>query len=339
MRVGYNPNKDKELEKNNYNHQVIVPVHIPTQEGYFKGSFQILQYCLESLFKTSHSKTYFTIVNNGSCEEVIIYLNQLHQENKIHEIIHTTTIGKLNAILKGLTGNKFELITITDSDVLFLNDWQNATYEVFEAFPKTGVVCTTPSSKSFNYKTFNIFFEMMFSKKIIFTPVKNPKALENFALSIGNPNFYNAIHLKKYLTISNNEISAVIGAGHFVATYRGDVFLDLGIKASCYSLGGTSESDLLDLPTIKKGYWRLSTADNFTYHLGNVEEFWMNEKLEELRKEELVLDFMIHPALHKQSKFVFWFKNILLEKIMYKKSVKQCFLQYWGLTKEEARNY
>ena len=111
MRVGFNPNKDKVLSKSDYNHQVIVPVYIPHQNDYFKDSFQILQFCLESLFKTCHDKTYITIVNNGSCEEVIIYLNQLHQENKIHEIIHTTTIGKLNAILKGLTGNKFELIT------------------------------------------------------------------------------------------------------------------------------------------------------------------------------------------------------------------------------------
>lgn len=339
MRVGYNPNKDKPLEKSNYNHQVIVPVHIPNQEDYFKESFQILQFCLESLFKTSHAKTYFTIVNNGSRAVVIDYLNQLYHENKIHEVIHTTAIGKLNAILKGLTGHQFELITITDADVLFLNDWQKATYEVFEAFPKTGVVCPTPSSKSFNNKTFNVFFEKMFSNVLKFSPVKNSKALEDFALSIGNPDFYNHTHLKKYLTISNNEMSAVMGAGHFVATYRGAIFLDLGTMTSSYSLGGTSESDLLDLPVIKKGYWRLSTTDNFSYHLGNVEEFWMNEKLKDLRKEELVIDFMLHPALPKQSKLIFWFKNIFLEKIMYKRSVRQYFLQYWGLTKEEAQNY
>ena len=164
MRVGFNPNKDKVLPKSEFTHQVIVPVYIPHQKDYFKDSFQILQFCLESLITTSHSKTYITVVNNGSCEEVIVYLNQLHQEGKIQEVIHTTAIGKLNAILKGLTGHQFPLITITDADVMFLNDWQKATYEVFEAFPRAGVVSPVPNPKNLRYYTANIIGETFFSK-------------------------------------------------------------------------------------------------------------------------------------------------------------------------------
>ena len=61
-----------------------------------------------------------------------------------------------------------------------------------------------------------------------------------FAKSIGNEDFYNATHLKKILTITNKNISAVIGAGHFVATYRGSVFDLLNNRYSPFSLGGTS---------------------------------------------------------------------------------------------------
>ena len=286
MRVGFNPNKDKVLPKSDYTHQVIVPVYIPHQKDYFKDSFQILQLCLESLFKTCHAKTYITVVNNGSCVEVVNYLNQLHQEVKIQELIHTTAIGKLNAILKGLSGHQFPLITITDADVMFLNDWQKATYEVFEAFPKTCLVCTTPSSKSFNDKTFNILTERLFSKSLAFSMVKNPTAFEAFATSIGNPNFYKSVHFEKYLTLTNDKISAVVGAGHFVATYRGDIFSDLGVTATSFSLGGTSEAEILDLPVIRKGYWRLSTDENYTYHLGNVIEPWMQETFNALKNED-----------------------------------------------------
>ena len=148
MRVGFNPNKDKVLSKSDYTHQVVVPVYIPHQNDYFKDSFQILQLCLESLFKTCHDKTYITIVNNGSCIEVVNYLNQLQQEAKLQEVIHTTAIGKLNAILKGLSGHQFPLITISDADVLFLNNWQKATYEVFEIFPRAGVVSPVPNPKN-----------------------------------------------------------------------------------------------------------------------------------------------------------------------------------------------
>ena len=118
----------------------IIPVYIPNQEGYFKESFAVLKLCLNSLFKTCHKQTYFTIVNNGSSKEVSAYLDGLFQENKIQELIQTSAIGKLNAIFKGIAGQQFPIITITDADVLFLNNWQQETYAVFEAFPKTGSV-------------------------------------------------------------------------------------------------------------------------------------------------------------------------------------------------------
>lgn len=339
MRVGFNPNKDKVLQKSDYTHQVIVPVYIPHQEDYFKDSFQVLQLCLESLLKTSHSKTYISVINNGSCSEVVAYLNLLHQENKVHEVIHTTAIGKLNAILKGLTGQQFPLITISDADVLFLNNWQKATYEVFEAFPKTGAVSTTPSSRSFNDNTFNIIFENLFSKRLCFSKVKNPLALEKFALSLGNKSFYKPIHLEKYLTISKNDFYSVVGAGHFVTTYRGDIFSTIGVTSSSFSLGGTSENKLLDLPVVQQGYWRLSTIENYTFHIGNVSEPWMTETLNELKKETEFISFDLHQSLIKPSKFLFWIKNKLPEKLMYRKPIRRLFLKYKGLQKEEALDY
>ena len=44
MRIGFNPNKDKKLIKSDDFHQVIIPVYIPNNKGYFKDSFIILKY-------------------------------------------------------------------------------------------------------------------------------------------------------------------------------------------------------------------------------------------------------------------------------------------------------
>mgnify|MGYP006210777449 CR=1 FL=1 len=126
------------------------------EEGYFKDGLQILKLCLDSLIITSHDKTFITVVCNDCSLQVMDYISLLYIQNKIHEVIFTNGIGKINAILKGLAGQNCPIVTISDADVLFLNGWQKATYEVFEAFPKAGVVCTTPSSKSFNNKTFNL---------------------------------------------------------------------------------------------------------------------------------------------------------------------------------------
>ncbi|KAF2081182.1 glycosyltransferase family A protein [Flavobacterium sharifuzzamanii] len=337
MRVGFNPNKDKRQKKNDFFHQIIVPVYIPNHEGYFRDSFKILKYCLESLFKTSHNKTYFTIVNNGSCQEVVDYLEELRKENKIHEVVHTTAIGKLNAILKGLVGHKFDLITITDADVLFLNNWQKATYEVFDAFKKAGAVGSTPSSKVLKQYTSNVIIENIFSSDLKFTKVLNPDAMKKFANSIGNANFYNDNHLKKNLTISSQNIRAIIGAGHFVATYRGQIFEHLKTKYTSYSLGGDSETYILDQPVEEKGYWRLTTEANYTYHMGNVFEEWMNDFYVLLVQEADEINVPINSAYKPKTYFDRFTKSLF--KIMIKKTFWKLFLRYKGLTKKEAQNY
>ena len=168
MRKGFNPYKDKKIEQSDYFHQVIVPVYIPKLEGYLRDGLTILKYCLESLLSTSHSQTYFTIVNNGSCGEVADYLVDLKCKEQIHELIYTTSIGKINAVLKGIVGYSFSLVTITDADVLFLNDWQKETYKVFNFFPKAVAVCPTPSPRSYKTYTSNIYWDYFFSKNVFY---------------------------------------------------------------------------------------------------------------------------------------------------------------------------
>ncbi|MNL12449.1 Glycosyl transferase family 2 [compost metagenome] len=338
MRLGFNPNKDQETVSLTYSHQIIIPVYIPSQNDYFKDSFVILKLCLESLFRTVHKKTFITIVNNGSCQEVTNYVHELYLEKKIHEVIETTNVGKLNAILKGIVGHNFPLITITDSDVLFLNGWQKATYSIFENFPKAGVVCPVPSSRSLRTYTSNIYWDSFFSKKLAFSKVKNPLALKKFAVSVGNPDFYNEAHLESYLTVSNKNEKAVVGAGHFVGTYRGEIFNSLEVKYSNYKLGGGSESEILDIPVVKKGFWRLSTEDNYAYHMGNVLEDWMNDEISKLEKNILEVDFKLK-SVCASSKWLYMIKSKFFGKMILNKKIMKYFLIYKGLPSKDAENY
>ncbi|MES2239809.1 MAG: glycosyltransferase family A protein [Bacteroidota bacterium] len=337
MRIGFNPNKDKLQVTNDFFHQLIIPVYIPNQQGYFNDSFTILKYCLNSLFKTSHSKTYFTIVNNGSGAEVIEYLNSLYQQGKIHELLHTTNIGKLNATLKGISGQNFPLVTITDADVLFLNNWQKETYRVFEDFPKAGAVSPVPSPKMLKHFTSTVFFENIFSSKFKFTKTIDKQSLKMFAMSIGNDNFYKEAHLNKNLTITKTKTTAVVGAAHFVATYRIGCFDNLKQRFSKYSLGGNSEQLLLDKPVEDKGYWRLATQSNHAYHMGNVYEDWMTEVLSGLKQEQNEFDIPIN--LNDKPKIVLVPFTRFFFKILRIKSIWELLLRYKGLTKEEAKEY
>ncbi|AOW19510.1 glycosyltransferase [Urechidicola croceus] len=340
MRKGFNPNKNKKTSELDYFHQVIIPVYIPSNIGYFKESLDILKLTIQSLLNTSHEKTFVTIVNNGSNQEVYIYLESLLISNKIHEVIHTTNIGKINAILKGIAGHNFPLITISDADVLFLNNWQKETYAVFEAFPKTGFVSPCPIPKLVKYYTYNIIVDTLFSKQVKFTKVKNSDALSSFAKSIGNPNFYNQHHLDQYLTINNNKFKAVIGGGHFVGTYRSDVFKDINQRYSEFSLGGTSEIDFLDKPIVENGFWRLSTNDNYVYHMGNTLEGWFDKIVIE---KKIASDFKKNemPNLEpvKNIKIINWIKNRIFHLFISREIIWKKYLKFKGLNKNAANNY
>jgi Glycosyl transferase family 2 len=335
MRIGLNPYKDKIQEKTDYTHQVIIPVFIPNQKGYFSDSFKIFKLCFESLAATVHSKTFITIVNNGSDGIVKDYLDRLFEEKKIHEIIHTINIGKLNAILKGLNGNNIELVTIADSDVLFLSDWQIETNKVFTNFPKAGVVGIVPQYKGYTTKCHNVLWDNFWNKGMQFIPVKNPKALEMFYTSIGwgksNPDY-----LKLSLgLVTPDDFKVHIGTGHFVATYKKDIFDEI-ITFNSFKMGGDSER-YLDSIGLKKNYWRLTTNDNHAYHMGNIYESWMSEVVFETnRKFYFQSDF---PVLKKINKLQFFLRNHLFRKIFKNESMRRLFYRFKKMPKEMISKY
>jgi hypothetical protein len=339
MRVGFNPHKDALNEKMVYNHQIIIPVYIPNQEEYFKDSFKVFRICIESLFKTVHDKTFITIVNNGSCKEVVAYLDELFSFTKIHELIHTDNIGKLNAILKGLAGNEIELVTIADSDVLFLKNWQRETVSVFNCFQKAGVVGIVPQFRTFGHFSGNLIVENLFSKKLKFSPVKNSESLKKFYYSLGwKDEDFNKSHLELTLTIENNSKVAVVGSGHFVATYKKEIFNLIPTYIE-HKLGGESEK-YLDKILLDFGLWRLTTNDNYAYHMGNVYEEWMTMTLNSLENDKVeVLNLTDKRVLKKVSKIDFYLKNVLFIKFFKKRKLRNIFYRYKGLPKQMIEQY
>ncbi|GAA4236013.1 hypothetical protein GCM10022291_19370 [Postechiella marina] len=335
MRIGYNPHKDQVLEKTEFIHQVIMPVYIPNQEGYFKDSFSILKLSLESLFKTTHNKTFFSVINNGSCEVVVNYLENLHKSGAIQELIHTINIGKLNAIIKGLVGNNIELVTITDADVLFSSQWQIETTKVFRAFPKVGVVGVVPQFNMFKAHCGNIIFDNLFNKNLKFIPVKSPKALALFYKSIGWDTTYNKDFLKYGLGIQSKEANVLLGSGHFVATYKKHQFDEVKSYIG-YKLGGNSES-YLDSAALNFDYWRVTTQNNYAYHMGNTLEDWMLEERHIDNIDDIV--FLESQKRRKISRFSYMVKNKLFYKLILNKHVSKLFYFWKKLPREIIDNY
>lgn len=334
MRIGYNPNKDEELVKPDFYHQIIIPVYIPNQQDYFKDSFKIFKLCLESLFATIHNKTFVTIVNNGSGDFVKDYLDELLKENKIQELIHTQNIGKLNAIFKGLAGNDIELVTISDADVLFLSDWQSETVKVFSQIPKAGVVGIVPQIKTYTSHCGNVIFDNFFKKNLKLIPIINPDGLKRFYDSIGRGYDCNQGNLNLGLGLEYQNIKCFLGSGHFIATYKKDIFEEIETYIG-YKLGGFSEG-YLDRAPLEKDYWRLTTQDNFAYHMGNVYEEWMVIPT----KIDATIDYSGFNFIKRKkiNTIIYFIKNKVVKKIISINWVMKLFFKSKKLP-IEMRNY
>ncbi|MDD7885184.1 glycosyltransferase [Flavivirga sp. 57AJ16] len=340
MRVGENVSRDKLIEKRSGNHRVIMPLYIPHETDYYKDSFSIFKMCLLSVNKTASSDVAISVVSNGSSKSVNKRLLEFYEQGVINElIIEKDEIGKINCILKVLRTSDERFLTITDSDVLFLNDWENEVMKIFEAFPKASAVSPMPVFRTQNHYTSNIIFDYFFSKNIKFSEVKNAEALTRFAKSIGwewlDKKWKDVI-----MTIDAplNDLKAVVGCNHCTVTYKREIFESIPNKNSKYKLGGDSEGLYLDQPSMYYDGYRLATYNNYAYHLGNKIEPWMLDTFDALKESDKKEFRFVAPFL-KKSKFRHALKNVFFKKIIARKKIRKAYYLRKGLSAEKVNNF
>lgn len=341
MREGVNPTKGGKLVvKEQCHHRVIIPLHIPNEEGYFKDAYHIFELCLFSMIKTSVSKIKISVVSNKCSELVNEKLLKLYSQKKIDElIIEQEGIGKINSVLKAIRTAEERLITITDADVLFLNNWEKEVVKVFTSFPNSGAVCPVPVYRKHLDLTANIWARYLFSNRLLFRKVKDVKALEQFSKSIGwaylPEEFGDSIGTLE----AKDDTIAVLGCSHFVATYKKEVFDELPKNNTDYLIDGDSEFLYMDKPVVLMNGYRLSTYTNNAYHLGNVFEPWMQDVFDDLKEEQpAVIDYSNLKVL-KYSPLKFLLTYRIFKRFIKFKPLLKFVLGKKGLNKEQVFNY
>lgn len=340
MRQGENTSKDKLLQVKPCEHRVIIPLYIPKEEDYYQDAFEIFEMCIKSVLKTAQSPLKVSVISDASCKSVNDKLLAFQKDGLIDELIIVgENIGKINSILKALRTAQERLITITDADVLFVNGWEQEVISIFKAFPKAGVVCPVPVFRTHFKLTSNIWIRHLFSKRLKFLPVKNEEALARFANSIGWP----WLDTKWKDTIATLEAKngqiAVVGSSHFVATYKREVFNKLPEENSSYKLGGDSEYRYTDLPALKMDAYRLSTYDNYAYHMGNMIENWMLEEFGSLKVAQKEFNTFDNLNRLKSSYFSYVISKKVFAKLLHIKIFKKILLRNKGLNTEQIENF
>lgn len=340
MRAGENRSRDKVLNNTSYKHRVVIPLFIPEEKGYYKDAFSIFEMCLKSISKTANSNIAISVISNGSCESVINKLFKLYQQGLINELIcETDNIGKVNSILKTLRTCEERFVTITDADILFLNNWEDEVVKIFKVFPKASAVSPMPVFRTQNHYTANIIFDYLFSNKIKFSEVKNPEALTKYAKSIGwawlDEKWKDVI-----MTIEDAKTNrkAVVGCNHCAVTYKSEIFKSIPDYNSNYKLGGDSEGVYLDQPGMYYDGYRLSTYNNYAYHLGNKMEPWMLDAFDSLAEGDKKED-AFKAAILKKSRFKYILKHVIFKKIIARKQVRKWYYLRKGLKANKVNDF
>lgn len=289
MRVGQNPEKKESRQLVYKKHRIIIPVFIPkSEDDYYKESLNVFKFCLESLIKTIDiDNSAITILNNNSNHEIQCLIESFFDKKIIDKYVkYAENKGKVYAVLQEARASYEEFLTIADSDVFFLNDWQSEVQNVFDKFKEVGVVGLTPDPNVAFYCNNSVFSSEYF--KIKKGKIVADTDLELFENSIGNVNLFvtkKTNWKEKQYYLEKDDIRVVVGANHFASTYRKRIFEKLPFQKPIYVFPG-GELDFLDIPIDKLGYYRVSLPKAFAYHMGNtIDE---NIDLSNLRNDRLI---------------------------------------------------
>jgi len=295
MRDGVNPEKFKGEKNIKKEHRVVVVFYIPNlEEDYYKESLKVLDACLNSLVNSiNFETTNITLINNNSLAEVADVVDKYLDKKQIDKyVLNTENKGKVYAVINEARGAYETFVTIADCDVLFFSGWEQAVFDVFNNYPKAGTVTPLPAQYSSFHNNVSVFFDHFFCGKIKYNKMVKDEDTDLYIQGINNLALINRrgkFNWKEKQYYLNGKIKAIIGATHFVATYKSSIFKNETTFPEIKFSNGYEEM-FIDNLTDKKGLYRLSTTKTYAYHIGN--------KMDDLAQNHIYeKDHLLDPAI------------------------------------------
>ncbi len=140
-RIGINPSRGQTLDFTPARVTVAVLVYAPHQAGYFQNRLNVTRMTIESILANTQEPFDLLVFDNGSCPEMVEYLQSLHKNGKIdYLVLSKRNIGKLNALRMIFDAAPGEIVAYTDDDVFFLPGWLGEHLRIIDTFPNVGAV-------------------------------------------------------------------------------------------------------------------------------------------------------------------------------------------------------
>lgn len=251
----------------------MVVFYLPdSQDGYFAQLDKVLDKCLSSLVQTINPETTcITLIDNGSGSRAkkiaATYRNAVDKY-----VEHTENKGKVYAVLNEVRGVYEEFVTITDADILFYDGWEKAVFDVFAHHPKTGVVSPHPCPFTTFYFNKSVFGLNSLKGNVSYGKYVSDEAIDLYLKGTSLPKLIERkgarYDWRQKQLILRKPVPAVIGAYHVVGTYRTAQFRKVYTFPEV-KFRNSYEENFIDCLADDAGLHRLSTVENYIYHMGN----------------------------------------------------------------------
>ena len=145
MRKGQNPAKFVNQVAKPERVTVALLNYIPFLGGFYAEGLDVLKVSLESMRRDPGLSFDLMVFDNGSCPEARDFLVGEKDAGRIqYLLLSEKNVGKGGAWNIMLAGAPGEIISYTDSDVLFYPQWLARSVELLETFPNVGMVTGRP---------------------------------------------------------------------------------------------------------------------------------------------------------------------------------------------------
>lgn len=151
-RIGMNPARNRISEYRPARVTVAAIVYLPHLTGYFEHRLDVVRLSFETLFANTHEPYDLLVFDNASCDEVRQYLADLQAAGRIRYLLASSeNIGKLGALSVIAGAAPGELVAYADDDTFFYPGWLKAHLEIYDHFPRVGMVSGSPERTLFDH--------------------------------------------------------------------------------------------------------------------------------------------------------------------------------------------
>lgn len=288
LRTGLNPSKMKGSPAYQPRQVGVATLtYVPSLQGYFRDALDIIQVHLSSMRSSMDQEVNTMVFDNGSCPEVVRYLESQWQSGLIDWLtLSRHNLGKNGALNWIFSAMPNEYIAYSDSDVFFRSGWLEESLKIFQVFDRAGMVSAQP-----------VFFDFLRGQGTTIQQIEEyagdfsiaklkptPEIVEEYCDGIDASDELRKEFLNQDLTVaihSKTGFQAVTTATDMQFMLKKEVIKSL---VPLPIAGALTAKDAIDIPmgVEKLGYWLLSTDKPYVWHMGNALDSDLNTEIKSL---------------------------------------------------------